>query len=258
MKRFADSYGQIKKYVPLPLNSRDELKNLSDTEFHEIEQACFKASDMLKAGLGGIATGSLAAAGVCGLVSTFGVASTGAAISGLAGAAATNATLAWLGGGAVAASGGGVAVGARILGGIFGAPALLIGGLYLTAKSDKALNDACANRDKARKYEQEIRNECSAMNAIKDRADQIRDLLEKLNKNFNSVIYYNLEKIIENYGYNPRYYDNSTLDRIEVARYFAKTMKTILNTSLLREDGGLNEYDSKKALDVGRNLLARC
>lgn len=53
-----------------------------------------------------------------GLVSTFGVASTGTAISTLSGAAATQATLAWLGGGALAAGGFGVAGGAVVLAGI--------------------------------------------------------------------------------------------------------------------------------------------
>ena len=53
-------------------------------------------------------------------VSTFGVASTGTAISTLSGAAATNATLAWFGGGSLAAGGLGAAGGAVVLtGGMF-------------------------------------------------------------------------------------------------------------------------------------------
>ena len=48
-------------------------------------------------------------------VSAFATASTGSAIAGLSGAAATNATLAWLGGGAIAAGGGGMAAGAVVL-----------------------------------------------------------------------------------------------------------------------------------------------
>lgn len=46
-----------------------------------------------------------------GFATTFGVASTGTAISSLSGAAATNAALAWLGGGALTAGGGGMAAG---------------------------------------------------------------------------------------------------------------------------------------------------
>ncbi|MCH4890284.1 hypothetical protein EZV73_22065 [Acidaminobacter sp. JC074] len=51
-------------------------------------------------------------------VAASGTASTGAAISGLSGAAQTSATLAQIGGGAVAAGGGGVAAGTAILNGI--------------------------------------------------------------------------------------------------------------------------------------------
>lgn len=61
-------------------------------------------------------------------VTTFAVASTGTAISGLTGAAATNATLAWLGGGSLAAGGGGMAAGAIVLNLIMIAPAAFITG----------------------------------------------------------------------------------------------------------------------------------
>ena len=50
-----------------------------------------------------------------GVATTFGVASTGTAISALSGAAATNAALAWLGGGALTAGGGGMAAGEAFL-----------------------------------------------------------------------------------------------------------------------------------------------
>lgn len=64
-----------------------------------------------------------------------GTASTGTAIGGLSGVAATNATLAWLGGGSLAAGGGGMALGSMVLGGIIAGPALLIAGGIFGAKS---------------------------------------------------------------------------------------------------------------------------
>ncbi len=70
----------------------------------------------------GSTIGGLAAVGSWSLVSMLGSASTGAAISGLYGTAATNATLAWFGGGALAAGGGGMAAGAMTLGAIVAAP----------------------------------------------------------------------------------------------------------------------------------------
>ena len=53
-----------------------------------------------------------------GIVTTVGTASTGTAISSLSGVAARNATLAWLGGGTLAAGGLGIAGGAIVLGAI--------------------------------------------------------------------------------------------------------------------------------------------
>ena len=49
------------------------------------------------------------------MATTFGVASTGTAISALSGAAANSAALAWLGGGALAAGGGGMSAGTALL-----------------------------------------------------------------------------------------------------------------------------------------------
>src|SRR5207237_1109555 len=87
----------------------------------------FSGVDALK----GLAAGSTAgaAAGVItfAAVGTFASASTGTAITALSGAAATNATLAWLGGGTIAAGGAGVAGGMVVLGGIVAIPVLAIG-----------------------------------------------------------------------------------------------------------------------------------
>lgn len=66
----------------------------------------------------GATAGAVGAIGAFTLVGTFGVASTGVAISSLAGAAATSATLAALGGGSIAAGGAGIVGGICALGGI--------------------------------------------------------------------------------------------------------------------------------------------
>ena len=63
----------------------------------------------------GIAVVTMGPTVAMGVATTFGVASTGTAISTLSGAAATNAALAWLGGGALAAGGGGMAAGNAFL-----------------------------------------------------------------------------------------------------------------------------------------------
>ncbi len=63
-----------------------------------------------------VAGGLGAPVAVSTLVASLGTASTGTAISALSGAAATKATIAWLGGGALAAGGLGIAGGTAVLG----------------------------------------------------------------------------------------------------------------------------------------------
>lgn len=81
----------------------------------------YKAASVKNAGAGaagigaGVAVVTLGPTAAMGIATTFGVASTGTAISSLSGAAATNAALAWLGGGALAAGGGGMTAGNAFL-----------------------------------------------------------------------------------------------------------------------------------------------
>lgn len=95
----------------------------------------------INVGAGSIAGGSLAV-GSWALVTTLGSASTGVAISGLSGVAATNATLAWFGGGALAAGGAGMAGGAAVLGGLFAVPLVYFAakGSHKKAKEVEAAN----------------------------------------------------------------------------------------------------------------------
>jgi hypothetical protein len=99
----------------------------------EYKKAEVKAAGQGAAGLGaGFAVVTLAPTAAMGIATTFGVASTGTAISALSGAAATNAALAWLGGGALAAGGGGMAAGSAFLA-LAGPVGWAIAGLFIVA-----------------------------------------------------------------------------------------------------------------------------
>ena len=80
----------------------------------------------------GVTVATLGPTAAMGVATTFGVASTGTAISSLTGAAANSAALAWLGGGSLAAGGGGVAAGNAFLA-MAGPVGWGIAGLMLTA-----------------------------------------------------------------------------------------------------------------------------
>lgn len=92
------------------------------------KRASINAVDVLGGMMSAAASGAATAASAYGLVGLLASASTGTAISTLSGAAAANATLAWLGGGALAAGGGGIAAGAVVFGGLVAGPALFSDG----------------------------------------------------------------------------------------------------------------------------------
>ena len=80
----------------------------------------------------GVAVAALGPGVAMGIATAFGVASTGTAVSALSGAAAANAALAWLGGGALAAGGGGMAAGEAFLA-LMGPIGLAIAGVGVIA-----------------------------------------------------------------------------------------------------------------------------
>jgi hypothetical protein len=87
--------------------------------------------------LGGTGAGTALAVGSWSLVAMAGTASTGTAISTISGIAATNATLAWFGGGALAAGGAGMAGGTWVLAAIVIVPTVLICAWYAYSKAQK-------------------------------------------------------------------------------------------------------------------------
>lgn len=102
-------YEELKK---IRLEWKQRAQKIED----DYKIASLKNAGAGAAGVGaGVAVAALAPTAAMGIATTFGVASTGTAISALSGAAATNAALAWLGGGALAAGGGGMAAGNAFL-----------------------------------------------------------------------------------------------------------------------------------------------
>ena len=95
--------------------NRNKFRDNCDFSEHELK-AAREAAGGAGAGIaGGAAVAFMAPTAAMWVATTFGTASTGAAISTLSGAAATNAALAWLGGGALSAGGGGIVAGNALL-----------------------------------------------------------------------------------------------------------------------------------------------
>ena len=159
-KLFSDLFERIKNR---PEFTDIKIGNVKIPKFEgkEIKKASVGAS-VLIGGLGGAALGTaggFAASGATtAAVMALGTASTGTTISALSGAAATNATLAALGGGSLAAGGGGIALGTTILGATTLGVGLLVGGVIfsctgskLSSKADKAWEQMISNEQKINK-----------------------------------------------------------------------------------------------------------
>ena len=113
--------------------------------------------------------------GTTAAVAAFGTASTGTAIGGLSGVAATNATLAWLGGGSLAAGGGGMALGSTVLTGLVAAPVLFLGGLFLGKKGEEAITAAA-------KFEADVDKEIAAMDRQREALKWVKARFDELTK----------------------------------------------------------------------------
>ena len=158
VKTFVELFEQIKN---VELQESVGLQELAKFRIDKQAIADFKEISMLASSfaagtLSGAVAGGAVAFGAYSAAGAFAAASTGTAIAGLSGAAATNATLAFFGGGALAAGGLGIAGGTAVLGGIVAGPALAIVGIVMGAKASKNLDNAYSNLAQARKARAEI------------------------------------------------------------------------------------------------------
>lgn len=122
-------YEELKQ---IRLNWKNQVDEIIK-KYEEIKNKDAAAAGVAGVGIGaGVAVAALGPGVAMGIATTFGVASTGTAISALSGVAAMNAGLAWLGGGALVAGGGGMAAGEAFLA-LMGPVGLAIAGFGIIA-----------------------------------------------------------------------------------------------------------------------------
>ena len=238
LKSFVNSYQKIKNInlsESKGIDDIDGLKAPTDGVLQEMHEVSIEATDVLGSGAAGIGAGALLGWGTYGGVMALGTASTGTAIAGLSGAAATNATLAWLGGGAIAAGGGGIALGTAVLGGIIAGPALLIAGGIFGSKAKEKLHNAQANRAKARQVQSEIEKGIVELNHIKATAEQIKRLLEEVRVRSS---FFNAKMVALTFRKTDwRTYTQEEKNTVACAVKMIQLLKVILDTPLLTKDG---------------------
>lgn len=138
---------------------------------------------------GGAGAGAAVAAGYWSLVALVGSASTGTAISTLSGVAATNATLAWFGGGALAAGGAGMAGGTLVLGGVALAPVVAVAAWHSRSKTKEINQETAKIRHADLQSRQAIGPTQSALDVINGCLGAIRPSAEMLQWEANAAKY---------------------------------------------------------------------
>lgn len=185
-EEFADLMENIQGRPEFKKYSKEDIK-LPEYTAEELREVSAGAG-VLMGGLGGAAAGTaggFAAAGATtSAVMALGTASTGTAIASLSGAAATNATLALLGGGTIAAGGGGVALGTAVLGGATLGVGLLVGGMIFNVTGSKLSEKADEAYSQARKTEKSVDEIVGYLKELYESAKSFEDCLKEVKEQY--------------------------------------------------------------------------
>lgn len=251
LPRFIQAAEQIKNINFEKIDLDSELV-LDRMELQRLTTNVNKISSMLTSSISGLGSGGLAGLAAYSGAGWLATASTGTAISSLSGVAATNATLAWFGGGSLAAGGLGMAGGTMVLGGIVAGPVLAVGGMVLASKAEEAKENARSNLYQAELAAEQMHMAELKARAIGRRVSEIKDVLQALANRFNYSITH-LEALIFK-STNFRDYTNKEKEEVGKAFALAKSIKNLLDIQLLTEEGDLRE-GQEEIIHQGHNLL---
>lgn len=248
---FIETFQRIKN---VELSESPELDKLNAGDFSSKTMPSLKQDyQALKdAGLGlgaGLGSGAALAFGAYNGTMLLATASTGTAISTLGGVAATNATLAWLGGGSLAAGGYGMAGGMMVLGGIVAGPALAIFGHVLGNKGEEALNNARSNLEQAQTIRDEAELMAGKLKAIEEVTALANSTFSKVSSQLRRATS-ELKKILEAQGDDFRSYAEESKVVVFRSVKFAQLLKAMIDTPILDQDGNLVLATEKRIHDV--------
>lgn len=252
---FVSAFEKIKNIDFTSSVGLEELEKLhiDQKDFEELKELGNFAIQVAGGVTAGAAGGALTAIGAYGAAQTFAAASTGTAIASLSGAAATNATLAFFGGGSLAAGGLGMAGGMMVLGGLVAGPALLVMGLITGAKSQEKLDQALINKAQAEEIMEALHVASDQCSAIRRRAYLFYSLLAHLDTYLLPLVW-QMEDIIAKEGTDYRTYSPESKKVIMAAASNAGSIKAVLDVPILTDDGSLTEQSGEIVDKIGKLL----
>lgn len=255
---FVNLFSKIKNVDFRSSVGLEELSKLhiDEQDFEELKELGNFALQITGGAFAGVTGGALTAFGAYGAAQTLAFASTGTAISTLSGAAATNATLAFFGGGSLAAGGLGMAGGVMVLGGLVAGPALLVMGLITEAKTQEKLDKALANKAQADEIVEALNTASFQCASIRRRTYMFYNLLAHLDAYFLPLLW-KMEKIIEKEGCDYSTYSLESKKVIMSAASAVGSIKAILDTPILTSDGLLTEESDKITDEISKLIYEK-
>ena len=233
----------------LDLNNQVSIGKVLDSgsldKLRKVRQELLNISTAVGGLLAAGGSGALAGFGAFGGAGLLATASTGTAISSLSGVAATNATLAWFGGGSLAAGRLGMAGGTMVIGGVVAAPIIAVAGAIFAASAEKKKYDAMAFRDSINEVAESMRAEGSAwdeiLNASKEKIKNLREL--------DSDFEITLDTVGASVQRNGKKINTWPSAEQEVVKYMIQTALTIQNTinNPIMSD---NDSDTKRIMSL--------
>ena len=146
------------------------------------------------------------------------------------------------------------ALGGAVLGfGMIAAPAMLLYSFMQSDEAEAALYEAKTRLDEAKVYEQRSENICALFKAISTRGNQINNLLNVLNIYFDSAVE-QMNEVTRIYKYDFRNYPPEGKALLFYTWQIAKTVKIIVDTSLIQEDWSINP-NIDNSINIGKRTL---
>ncbi len=235
------------------VNMQDIQRQVSDAQkitnqYREVD--FFDASGAV---IGSAAIGVLAAYGAYTGVGLLASTAGGVAIAELSGVAATNATLAWLGGGALSVGGFGMVGGMAVLGGLVAGPALAILGAVSASKMEK-------KRDDAKAYHSQVEAAVKKTDVIVDNLQAVRKMADLFTRQITKcdALFFSLSQdaiaTMKKRNYDVSHYSQEEKDQLCVVCSTLMILSAFLKAPVMDEHQKLNEK-AQKALNLMKNQM---
>ncbi|MGL2460079.1 glycine zipper family protein [Helicobacter pylori] len=253
VSNFLDHFHQLNRsrIIIEGINMQDIQGQVSDVQKITNQYREVDFFDVSGAVAGSAIGGVLAAYGAYAGVGMFASTAGGVAIAELSGVAATNATLAWLGGGALSVGGFGMIGGMAVLGGLVAGPALAILGAISADEMEK-------KRDDAKAYYSQVEAAVKKADVMVDQLQAVRKMADLFTKQITKfeALFFSLSQdaiaTMKKHHYDTSRYNQKEKDQLCVTVSTLTTLSAFLKVSIMDKHQKLTEK-AKNALILMRD-----